>query len=121
MNSNVRTAGLRNDTVLRRIPNLAARIESDNSLRIVWDGGEALCGPRALTVLEIFAQPHSVAEVFDQFGILSKGAQDWMDLTGTVLQLYNAGVLQDQLEPRLKRSPSGFDAPFIQDSYGRDI
>jgi hypothetical protein len=120
MNRSAQMEGLRNDTVLRRIPRLTARIESDSSLRVVWEGGETRCGPRALTVLEIFSQPRSVAEVFDHFGNLSKGAQDWMDLTGALLQLYNAGILRDQHEPRLKLTPSGFDAPFIHIAMLRD-
>ena len=105
--------GLRHDTVLRRVPNLTARIGSDNCLRITWEGGEASCGPRALAVLEMFSQPRSVAEAFERFGVLSKGEQDWVDLTGSVLQLYKVGILQGELEPRLKRAPSGFDAPRI--------
>jgi SAM-dependent methyltransferase len=100
-------------TVLRRVPNLTVRIESDNQLQIFWDGKETRCGPGALSVLDVFSQPHSLAQAFEHLQTLSTGAQDWINLTSSVLQLYRAGVLQDELEPRLIPTSGGFDAAVL--------
>ena len=100
-------------TVLRRVPNLTVRIESDNRLRVFWDGKETRCAPGALSVLDVFSQPHSLSQAFERLQTLSTGAQDWIDLTSSVLQLYRVGVLQDELEPRLIATSGGFDAAVL--------
>ena len=100
-------------TVLRRVPNLTVRIESDNQLQIFWDGKETRCAPGSLSVLDVFSKPHSLTQAFERLQAVSTSAQDWINLTSSVLELYRAGVLQDELEPRLIASSGGFDAAVL--------
>lgn len=100
-------------TVLRRVPNLTVRIESDNQVHILWNGKEIRFGPRALSVLDVFSQPQSFAEASEHLQTLSKGAQDWMDLTTSLLQLHQVGILQEDLGPHLAPASSGFDSARI--------
>lgn len=97
-------------TLLRRVPNLTVKIESDDRLQILWEGRETRCGPRALSVLDLFSQPRTLAKAFESLQTLSSGVQDWIDLTSSLLQLHQEGILQEELEPRLSPTSAGFDA-----------
>ncbi len=97
-------------TVLRRVQNLTVRVESGHQLRVFWDGKETRCSACALSVLDVFSQPKSLSQGFELLQRLSSGAQEWIKLTASVLHLHRAGVLQDELEPRLTADSGGFDA-----------
>jgi len=81
------------DTILQRLPNLHLQIDSSNQVRVLMPGKSIPCGPQALVVLEAFAQPTSLGQALKIFQ--ARGAQHWMDVTGTIVTLYQAGVLRD--------------------------
>ena len=100
---------LTSQTVLCRVPNLTVKIESDNQIRIFWQGKETWSNHRALLVLDLFARPYTLAEAFEHLQPMTRSVQDWIDLTSSIVQLYRQGVLLDELEPSLIRTSPGFD------------
>ncbi|HEY6508979.1 MAG TPA: hypothetical protein VIY56_13255, partial [Vicinamibacterales bacterium] len=102
---------LRSDLVLRRAPNLLVRVESASSITIVALGKAVECGSVALAVLDAFAHPTAVSEALVRLQVQGSGAQHWMDLTSTVLKLFEAGALEDDARerPPLSAQPTGFD------------
>ena len=110
-----RTANLSPQTVLRRAPELSLHVDSSDQVTITVEGGTIGCGPHGLAVLDVFSRPISFADALARLESHVKGAQDWMDLTSTVLNLYRAGVLQDEsgTRPTFRTGPVGFDAPGI--------
>ncbi len=102
---------LRSDLVLRRAPNLLVRVESASSITILALGKTVACGSTALAVLDAFTHPTTVSAAIERMQVPGAGAQHWMDLTSTVLRLFEAGVLQDDSAEgaALSTGPVGFD------------
>lgn len=80
-------------TILQRLPNVQVHIDSSNQVLVVLAGQRLRCGPQTLAVLEAFAQPTALAEALATF--LARGVPQWMDVTSTIVTLYQAGVLRD--------------------------
>lgn len=102
-------------TVLQRMPDLKIKIDSNNRLEITTVDGVLKCGPHGLAILDAFYQPRPVAAALDMLQSRAAGAQDWIDLTETIVQLHQAGVLYDarRASPALKASESSYDAAEI--------
>ncbi len=101
---------LRQNTILQRIPDIRLHVDSGNSAQVFTADKRIQCGPHGLAVLDIFSRPTSFADALSQ--LKARGVQDWKDLTSTIVQLYQAGVLQDktQVGPTLTASASGYGA-----------
>jgi precorrin-6B methylase 2 len=99
-------------TLLQRIPEVQVRIDSSNYAQIITKDRVIPCGTHGLAVLNIFAQPISMKQALEKLKELILGAQDWMNLNSTILQLYRAGILveEGQISPTLRIDPYGFDA-----------
>ncbi|HUP18688.1 MAG TPA: 50S ribosomal protein L11 methyltransferase [Gemmatimonadota bacterium] len=109
-------SGLSPDTVLRRAPDVALELYSDNSVRVRLDGRTVGGGSRTLRILDAFAAPRAVADALRELGADVAGAQDWIDLMNTVVQLHRGGVLlrHDALPTRLESNALlGFEASQI--------
>lgn len=87
------------DTVLVRARDVVVRLGDADNVAIVRGDESFETTPHALTVLHAFAHPRTVADVLNGS---ASGPQHWIELSSTVLQLANAGVL---------RTPGHDDAP----------
>jgi 2-polyprenyl-3-methyl-5-hydroxy-6-metoxy-1,4-benzoquinol methylase len=107
--------GLDPNTRLQRAPELRLDLDSSNLAHIVHDGSRIACGAYGLTVLDVFSRPTSMAEALAQLKPRIRGAQDWIDVTSTIVQLHGVGILQDeaQAQPTLRSGEKGFDAAHI--------
>jgi hypothetical protein len=95
-----RSTSLDPNLVLHRVPDLSLHLRSDNRILISLDGKTVTSGPHALAVLDTFHQPTSFSEALRKLGKSSVGVQDWAALAGTIMELYQAGVLRDQTQGR---------------------
>jgi protein arginine N-methyltransferase 1 len=101
--------------VLQRVPDIRLQIDSNNKIGVLLDDESYYFGPHGLAILDAFSQPVSVAEVLKKLGTTTTGAQDWIALTTTIMQLYEAGVLQDverKRGPRLEIGKRSFGATY---------
>jgi 2-polyprenyl-3-methyl-5-hydroxy-6-metoxy-1,4-benzoquinol methylase len=107
--------GLDPNTRLRRAPELRLELDSSNFARILHDGSVIDVGAYGLTVLDVFSRPTSMREALALLKPRIRGAQDWIDVTSTIVQLHGIGVLQDeaQAQPTLRSGEMGFDAAHI--------
>jgi ribosomal protein L11 methylase PrmA len=97
---------------LHRKPNIRVDINSSNNIQIRLDDGLYEVGPHGLAVLDAFYQPTSLSEAIQKLSSTVAGAQDWMALTTTIVKLYEAGVLQDEIQrtPQLETGKLSFGA-----------
>lgn len=91
-------------TILQRLPTVQVQIDSSNQVRVLLAGQSLRCGPQALAVLEAFAHPTALAEALTTFQ--ARGVQQWMDVTSTIVTLYQAGVLRDLAPGRTPPHPT---------------
>ncbi|MEA2512669.1 MAG: hypothetical protein QOF33_2024 [Thermomicrobiales bacterium] len=108
-------AALPSDAILKRLPELALRLDSSNQVRIYVQDSWFECGPHALAVLSAFSAPRSVADALRELEVRTVGIQDWVDLMDTVVGLYGAGILQDEGAgpPADGTGRIGFGAPAV--------
>ena len=108
--------GLSPTTILRRAPALSLRLHSDNSVEIEAGDARVTCvGPaRALAILDAFSGPTSFSDGLQALERQLQGAQDWMDVTSTIVDLYRLGILQDEDHaPAGPNDAKGFASPPI--------
>jgi hypothetical protein len=103
------------NTLLQRVPRLRLQLESDNSARILLDDRALTCGPHALAVLNAFSQPTSMSAALSKLAPATGGAQDWVELTRTIVDLHAAGVLLDEESHAapLREDATGFDGAAV--------
>jgi 2-polyprenyl-3-methyl-5-hydroxy-6-metoxy-1,4-benzoquinol methylase len=89
---------LTRETRLRRVRNLRLEVDSHNIVRVRRQGALIDCGPRGMTILDLFHRPTTFADALDRLAPQMGGAQDWMDITDVIVRLYRAGVLKDETE-----------------------
>jgi SAM-dependent methyltransferase len=108
-------AGLNPGLILKRVPDVEVRINSDNNIQLVSDGMIYYLGPHGLAILDAFYQPTPVSEALEKLSATISSVQDWMSLTNTIVHLYDAGILWDenQRERKLQTSRRGFGGPGI--------
>lgn len=99
-------------TVLQRAPDVSARIDDQNVLRVAAAGGQLLAGPLSLSVLYAFHQPRTVGAACD---LLRGGGVAEEELLRTIMLFLRAGVLRElsQARPRLAPFDQGYDAARI--------
>ncbi len=93
------TSALTTGMVLRRLSPLDLRLEGDRVL-IDLDGRQVAWGRHALAVLDQFSRPRMLSEALAALESRVTGAEDWKDLTTTVVGLFDAGVLRDATHPQ---------------------
>src|SRR5688572_808982 len=100
------------ETVLQRVPDLTVRIDSSNLILVSFKSTEVACGPHGLAILDEFYRPTSLAQALERLRARVPGAQDWIDMTSSILRLCKAGVLREEAEivPTLAADPFNFDA-----------
>lgn len=84
------------NTVLQRASQLAIQLDSSNMAWITTPEGGLQCGPHSLAVLDTFAQPRSLSDGLQQLRRSIRSLQEWIDLTNTLAQLHQAGLLRDE-------------------------
>lgn len=84
---------LSKNTRLQRVPSLNIQLFSDNSCHLEWEGKGLTYGPHVITVLGLFATPITFQDALEQLQVKSR--TNWIEITGTIYSLYNAGVLFD--------------------------
>jgi len=84
---------LKSHLILQRIPNLEMYLDASNELRIQVAGRVVRCGMHGLAVLDAFAQPTPLQVALNK--LKARGVQHWIELTGVIAQLCEAGVLRD--------------------------
>jgi len=82
---------------IRRAPSLVVELRSNNSVECVLDGRRVLGGSHTLAVLDAFARPRTLADALPTF-TPPAGSYDWIQLTTTIVNLYQAGILRDEGE-----------------------
>jgi len=116
-------ADLTPDTVLRRIPSFTLRADPDGRITVEGPEGEAACGAaHGLAVLDVFAAAMTIGDAVALLRPRVRGAQDWIDLTNTIIELRQGGILVAEGEPRhaIDRQARGFAAPEIHVSMLND-
>ena len=108
-------ATIRTKTTLQRIPDLKVSIDSSNRVQIILEGRTFEFSSHALAILDVFSQPSFLSQGLEDLRSRVKGKQDWKDLTSTIVQLYEAGVLRDETQnkPTLRVDSSGYDSAAI--------
>ena len=81
--------------ILRRAPNLRVEIGTSSAIQILVRDRIVACGSHGLPVLDVFAQPISVAQAMERLRGRAAGMQDWLDLIATIGALHEAGVLEE--------------------------
>lgn len=102
------------DMVVHRVPDVQVHIDSSNNVRVVSDDVVYYLGPHGLAVLDAFYQPVSMSEALEKLSARTAGAQDWIALTTTIMQLYEAGILQDETQRKRGlevQSSEGYGSP----------
>jgi hypothetical protein len=101
--------------VLRRMPDVRVHINSSNNIQLVSEGVTYQIGQHGLAILDVFYQPASVSEALEGLSSRVTGTHDWIALTTTIVQLYEAGILQDESGrgPKLEAGKLGFGAPDV--------
>jgi 2-polyprenyl-3-methyl-5-hydroxy-6-metoxy-1,4-benzoquinol methylase len=96
---------------LRRVPDIRVDIDSSNNVRVLSDHVAYHLGPHGLAILDAFYQPATVSEALERLGETVSDTQDWIALTNTIVQLHEAGILQDESQrtqkPRVDKSGYG--------------
>jgi precorrin-6B methylase 2 len=104
---------LKPTTVLQRSSNVTLRLDSTNAVTAVLGGRNIPCGARGLAVLDAFYRPTTFSDALSRLGRECRSAQDWMEITGAIVSLYQCGILQDQAQAVLGRDleTTGFAGP----------
>ncbi len=90
-------AKLEPSTRLRRVPGLELQLEADGTVRVRWGSRRLRGGVHTLAILDAFRGPLAFAEGVKRLG--AAGRADWVELTGSIRRLYEAGVLEDADAP----------------------
>ena len=94
------------ERVLQRLPDISLQLDARNEVSLKHAARLIPCGYHALPLLELFAQPLSVAEALEQLKPRFKGTQDWLLALRTIQHLATEGIL---IEPGFQASNTSFD------------
>ena len=104
-------------TQLVRLAEFEIHIGSDSGLLVRTAKGDFHCGPEGLAILEVFSQPRRLRDGLLELAERSgPGRQNLQDLTNTIYDLYDAGVLRDAHSQAgdISARPCRFDSPELQ-------
>jgi hypothetical protein len=87
------------ETVLKRCPYLRLSINSSNEVQVSVEGRSVKCGLHALSILELFSEPLTVAAAIKQLGARA-GAAERVAAIATLFRLYEGGALRDATPTR---------------------
>lgn len=110
-------------TELVRLAEFEIHVGSDSELVLRTPKGDCLCGPEGLAILEAFSRPKPLRDgLMELAARLGTGRQALQDLTNSIHDLYEAGVLRDAHNPTedLSARPGRFDSPELQISMLED-
>jgi len=110
-------------TQLVRLAEFEIHIGGDSELVLRTTAGDFRCGAEGLAILEVFSQPRALRDGLMELAARSgAGRQALQDLTNTIHDLYDAGVLRDAHSPAgdLLARPGRFDSPELQISMLED-
>jgi hypothetical protein len=82
------------ETVLKRCPYLRLSINSSNEVQVSVEGKSIKCGLHALSILELFSEPLTVAAAIKGLGA-RVAADERVAAIATLFRLYEGGVLRD--------------------------
>lgn len=82
------------ETVLKRCPYLRLSLNSSNEVQVSVEGKTVKCGLHALSILELFSEPLTVAAALKQLGARVT-AGERVAAIATLFRLYEGGVLRD--------------------------
>jgi hypothetical protein len=85
---------LKPETVLKRSPYLRLSINSSDEVQVSVEGKLIKCGLEALSIIELFSEPFTVAAAIKQLGARA-GAERRVALIATLFRLYEGGALRD--------------------------
>ena len=111
------------ETILRRASSLTIRVDADGQIAVEGPEGETACDAgHVLAVLNVFSTAVTVGEALVRLRTRVRGAQDWLDLTNTILQLHEAGILmaEGEARPAIDSEARGFAAPEVHVSMLND-
>ncbi len=111
-------------TILRRASSLAIRVDPDGRMVIESPEGESACDvSHGLALLDVFSTARTIESAVAQLGPTVRGAQDWIDLTNTIIELRQGGILLAEGEERhsIERDARGFAAPEAHVSMLNDL
>jgi len=112
-------SALNSHVLLHRAQPLDLRLDG-NEIRISSGRRVMTFGTHALAVLDAFATPTSVGSALDR--LKAKGAEQWMEITSIILQLYEAGILQQEDVARESHlGPGGFGAGAVHVQMLNDV
>ncbi|MBZ5618792.1 MAG: 50S ribosomal protein L11 methyltransferase [Acidobacteriia bacterium] len=116
-------ADLSPNTILRRASSLGIRVDPDGQIAVRSPEGEAVCGAaHGLAVLDVFSTARTIGDAVARLRQRVRGAQDWIDLTNTIIELHQGGILLDDGETgaEIDREARGFAAPEVHISMLND-
>jgi hypothetical protein len=82
------------ETVLKRCPYLRLSINSSNEVQVSVEGKQVKCGLHALSILELFSEPLTVAAAIKRLGARVT-ADERVAAIATLFRLYEGGALRD--------------------------
>jgi len=110
---------LKPNTILKRQAGIEIQLGSAFDVRVGVNGNRALYLEHSLAILDVFAHPTSMRQAVSR--LRAHGIQDWIDLTGTINKLYNAGLLiESGKEFTPDANDKGFGAPAVHISMLND-
>ena len=91
---------------------LKLSVDSSNQVKVFIEDRVIRIQSHGLAVLNAFSRPISLEEALKRLKNKTTGSQDWMDLTTTIMHLYEAGILQGESRDRpvLRSRDSGYDS-----------
>jgi len=88
-------SNLSRETILRRLPELDLHLDAAGQVVIDLGYRRVACSSQVLAVLAEFSRPKTFASALQNLQRNAQGAENWIDLTATILRLHEAGVLVD--------------------------
>ena len=99
-------------TVLKRAPNLMLYIKSEDEIQVIMEGRRLIrCGSQTLAILDVFARPTPILEAVKILRMRIASADEWIRLTGTIIQLYRNGVLEESAQSYTRPNSSASTTP----------
>lgn len=101
-------------TILRRADNFRFALSSSGQLNVHLEAGTIECGPSGLALLAQFARPRTFGEALARLRPRIAGMQDWIEITTTAEQLFQAGALYiEGSEPQQPQAPVNAGASLL--------
>ena len=97
---------LKSKTLIERDSKIKVSFNPDGKVCIQLEGNTGYFDENALVILNVFRTPVTIKAALA--GLRISGRASWINMTQTIQQLLNAGILRDVNEPSLVRAGTGF-------------